>query len=46
MTAGGRVLGLTALADTVEEAVAKAYSGLEPIHFKNMHYRRDIGTVR
>jgi len=43
VTAGGRVLGVTAKAPTMEEAVAKAYAAVEPIHFEGMHYRRDIG---
>jgi len=42
-TTGGRVLGVTAKAPTLEEAVAKAYAAAEHIHFEGMHYRRDIG---
>lgn len=43
LTAGGRVLGVTASAPAIEEARAKAYAGVEKISFKNMHYRKDIG---
>lgn len=42
-TAGGRVLGVTALDDTLELAVNKAYRGLKRIRFENMFYRKDIG---
>lgn len=43
VTAGGRVLGITAVADTVEEAVERSYAAVQLVSFKNMHYRRDIG---
>ncbi len=43
VTAGGRVLGVTARADTVADARALAYRAVEGIHFDGMHYRRDIG---
>jgi len=42
VTSGGRVLGVTGIGDTLEEAVKKAYSGVELIHFKDVHYRTDI----
>jgi len=42
VTAGGRVLGITALAPELEAAVNKAYGAVQHIHFKDMHYRRDI----
>ncbi|MCX7665525.1 MAG: phosphoribosylamine--glycine ligase [Gemmataceae bacterium] len=42
VTAGGRVLGVTALGDTLAEAKAKAYEAVAKIHFKGMHYRKDI----
>jgi len=42
-TAGGRVLGVTAWGDSLEDAVARAYAGVERISFEGMHYRRDIG---
>jgi phosphoribosylamine--glycine ligase len=43
VTAGGRVLGVTALGSTVKEAVARAYQGVAAITWKDVHYRRDIG---
>ena len=45
MTSGGRVLGLTALADTLPEAISKAYKAAAKINFQAMHYRRDIGMT-
>lgn len=44
LTAGGRVLGVTAVADTLGEAVEKAYAEAEKVHFENEFFRRDIGT--
>jgi phosphoribosylamine-glycine ligase len=41
-TSGGRVIASTATASTLEEAVAKAYKGVECIHFEGMQYRKDI----
>ena len=43
VTAGGRVLGVTATADTLAEAVALAYKDVEKITFEKAFYRRDIG---
>lgn len=43
VTAGGRVLGVTALGDTLEEALDKAYDGVRRIHFDGAHWRTDIG---
>ena len=43
VTAGGRVLGVTAVAATVERAIDAAYEGVERIRFEGMHFRRDIG---
>ncbi len=43
VTAGGRVLGVTAVAATMEKARAKAYANVERIHFEGMQYRKDIG---
>ena len=43
VSSGGRVLGVTALADTLEEAVTSAYGAAEEVHFEGAHYRRDIG---
>lgn len=42
-TAGGRVLGVTAVEETMEKAISKAYAGIEKISFEGMHYRKDIG---
>ena len=42
-TIGGRVLGVTATADTLQEALDKAYEAVDTISFENAHYRRDIG---
>ncbi|SHI45734.1 phosphoribosylamine--glycine ligase [Thermoclostridium caenicola] len=43
LTNGGRVLGVTARGSDLEEARRKAYDAVSRIHFKNAHYRRDIG---
>ena len=43
VTAGGRVLGVTALGDTLAEAIRRAYAAAEKIHFEGAHMRRDIG---
>lgn len=40
---GGRVLGVTALGDTFEQAIANAYSAVDRIQFEGMYCRRDIG---
>lgn len=45
VTAGGRVLGVTALGATHEEARAKAYNNVKRISFEGMQYRRDIGII-
>lgn len=42
-TNGGRVLGVTATANDLEEALAKAYKAILNISFEGMQYRRDIG---
>lgn len=44
VTNGGRVIGVTALADTIEDARKKAYKNIENIKFDKMHYRTDIGV--
>ena len=44
VTNGGRVLGATAVADTLENAINEAYKMVETIHFDNAFYRRDIGA--
>lgn len=43
VTSGGRVLGVTALGETIEDALAKSYAGVEKIKFDGAHYRKDIG---
>ncbi|MDE6589178.1 MAG: phosphoribosylamine--glycine ligase [Oscillospiraceae bacterium] len=43
VTNGGRVLGVTALGDTLEQAIANAYTAAKPISFTDMHFRTDIG---
>ena len=43
VTAGGRVLGVTALGKTIAEAQKRAYQAMGLIHFEGMHYRKDIG---
>ena len=42
VTSGGRVLGITAWADTIFKAKEKAYEGAEKIYFEEMYYRKDI----
>ena len=44
VTSGGRVVGVTATADTLPQAVARAYKAVEQVHFSNAYYRRDIGA--
>ena len=43
LTAGGRVLAITSLANDFKEALKKSYSRIEKISFENMYYRKDIG---
>jgi phosphoribosylamine--glycine ligase len=43
VTDGGRVLGVTALGATVDDAVAEAYRAVAHLDWPGMHYRRDIG---
>jgi phosphoribosylamine--glycine ligase len=45
VTAGGRVLGVTAQAATLDEAIDLAYHDVARISFKDAHYRRDIGRT-
>lgn len=45
LTAGGRVLGVTAVGDSLEAAIEKAYAACKPISFQDMHFRTDIGKV-
>jgi len=42
-TAGGRVLGVTARGESLQQAIDKAYAAVAHIRFDDMHYRRDIG---
>jgi phosphoribosylamine---glycine ligase len=42
-TAGGRVLGVTAVAPTLEEALNRAYMAISKIQYQGIYYRRDIG---
>lgn len=44
VTNGGRVLGVTAVADSLEEAVKESYRMIEAVEFKNKYYRTDIGA--
>ena len=43
LTNGGRVLGATETASTLEDAIAGAYALVDKIHFDNAFYRHDIG---
>ncbi len=45
VTNGGRVLGVTAVAPTLEAAIDAAYAAAKPIHFEAMTFRHDIGRV-
>ena len=43
LTAGGRVLGITAVGDTLQDALKTAYAAVKEITFEKVHYRTDIG---
>jgi phosphoribosylamine--glycine ligase len=43
LTNGGRVLGVTALGQTIRDSINNAYAAVSKISFEHMHYRRDIG---
>jgi phosphoribosylamine--glycine ligase len=43
VTAGGRVLNVTAVGATLDAALNRAYEGMQRVCFDDMHYRRDIG---
>ncbi len=45
-TNGGRVLGVTAEAKTLDEALEKAYAAVSKISFEGAHYRKDIGKIK
>ena len=44
VTAGGRVLGICCVRDTLKEAVAAAYEAADQVHFEKLHKRTDIGA--
>ena len=44
VSAGGRVLGVTCIADTLGEAIEKSYAATKKIGFKNAYFRKDIGA--
>ena len=46
VTAGGRVLGVTALARDLPAAIRAAYDAVKEIRFEGMQYRTDIGRRR
>ncbi len=43
VTAGGRVLGVTATGRDIPEAITLVYQGVAALHFEGAHYRKDIG---
>ena len=43
VTSGGRVLGVTAVAGNLKEAIAAAYEKVKSVRFENAYYRKDIG---
>ncbi len=44
-TNGGRVLGITAIAENLDEAIRICYDNIKEINFENMYYRKDIGKI-
>ncbi len=44
LSAGGRVLGVTAVGDNLKSAIDKAYANVPKVHFENAFYRHDIGA--
>jgi len=44
LTAGGRVLGVTALGPEIHDAITRAYRAVKKIHWEGAHYRTDIGA--
>ncbi len=46
LTNGGRVLGVTAVGDNLDDAIKKAYGYVDYISFKDMHFRHDIGIKK
>jgi phosphoribosylamine--glycine ligase len=45
-TAGGRVLGVTAVGDSIDDARRKAYAAVDKINFEGKHFRTDIGIKK
>jgi phosphoribosylamine--glycine ligase len=45
LTAGGRVLNITATGPTLQTALSKAYAAIKLIHFDDMYFRADIGSA-
>ena len=43
MTNGGRVISVTSLAETYNEAIKRSYHTIKKIKFEKMYYRKDIG---
>lgn len=43
LTSGGRVLGVTAAGESLQEALSRAYQAMAEVQFEGMYYRRDIG---
>lgn len=43
VTSGGRVLGITGIGNTIDEAIKTAYEGVEIVNFNQKHFRTDIG---
>jgi len=46
LTAGGRVLGVTATGENLDLALSYCYRAISDLHWEGMHYRRDIGMLR
>ena len=44
LTTGGRVMGVTAIAEDLPAAIDRAYAAVSKIHFEGMHFRHDIGA--
>ena len=43
LTAGGRVLAVTSLGDSIDSALKRSYKTIEGISFEGMNFRHDIG---
>jgi phosphoribosylamine--glycine ligase len=44
LSAGGRVMGVTAIAEHLPAAIERAYAGVSKLHFEGVQYRKDIGA--